>query len=185
MRWLLLSVLALASGPASALEICDDLWFTRNLLFHRAGYCFGSALGRAVFGNEGCVPGPVELYPADVPLFRMVKAREAEWACKVDTSRTVLAVPDLETRKAQIDPPLATGYESGCIGWKGERLPLYTARHLDSPVVGAAHEGDTLLFQFEDVDGWTFVEVSQSGVPVGMGWARFQMTETSCDAFAG
>ena len=36
MRWLLL-VLLLIPAPVRALEICDDLWFTRNLLFSRAG----------------------------------------------------------------------------------------------------------------------------------------------------
>ena len=38
---------ALLASPAAASDVCDDLWFTRNLIMDRAGYCFGSVLGRA------------------------------------------------------------------------------------------------------------------------------------------
>ena len=41
------------AGPAAADERCHDLWFARNAIMDRAGYCFGSVLGQAVFDNEG------------------------------------------------------------------------------------------------------------------------------------
>ena len=64
MRWILLLGLVWPV-QAWALEICDDLWLTRNLIFDRAGYCFGSVLGKSVFDNEGCTPGVPELAEAD------------------------------------------------------------------------------------------------------------------------
>ncbi len=33
---------------------CDELWYRRNAIWHRYGYCFGSARGQAAFGNAGC-----------------------------------------------------------------------------------------------------------------------------------
>jgi hypothetical protein len=33
---------------------CDFLWQMRNGIFAEHGYCFRSARGKAIFGNEGC-----------------------------------------------------------------------------------------------------------------------------------
>ena len=151
MRWLLL-VLLLIPAPVRALEICDDLWFTRNLLFSRAGYCFGSVLGQTVFG---------------------------------DTGQGFLAVPQMALRLSIVDIPIATGSESACIGWRGGRLPLRTERLTDALLTGAARDGDTLLFQFMDVDGWSFVEVYQNDIPAGAGWAKVTIDDKVCTALAG
>ncbi len=180
-----LIVLALLPAPAAALEICDDLWFTRNLMFHRAGYCFGSELGKTVFGNEGCEQGGVELGPEARKLVDRILLMEKEFECDIDTGQDFLAVPVIEERKGIIDPPLATETESACVGWKGERLVLRTERSEDGLVSGAARPGDTLLFQFEDVDGWSFVEVQQNGIPAGLGWAQVEIGEDSCEMVAG
>jgi hypothetical protein len=54
-----------AVAPAQAAVTCDTLWYERNAIFARRGYCFQSARGQAAFGNAGCTPG----LPADqVPL---------------------------------------------------------------------------------------------------------------------
>ena len=38
---------ALAAFPALAFDPCEDLWFSRNQLYDRAGYCFSTPLGLA------------------------------------------------------------------------------------------------------------------------------------------
>jgi uncharacterized caspase-like protein len=43
-----------STGPSSAAESCDTLWYDRNAIFARNGYCFQGARGRATFSNEGC-----------------------------------------------------------------------------------------------------------------------------------
>lgn len=49
---------ALSPAPArpvpAATESCDALWQRRNAIWHRNGYCFTSAKGQQVFGNQGC-----------------------------------------------------------------------------------------------------------------------------------
>jgi len=175
----------LASSPVAALEICDDLWFTRNLVFDRAGYCFGSELGKAVFGNEGCVKGPLELDDASVKLVARLRGLEKDWNCKVDTSQSFLAVHAIEQRKALVDLPMPTGGESGCLGWLGERIVLRAERKDTGAVVGAVRIADTLLFQFEDVDGWSFVEVLQNDIPAGQGWAKLEISNKTCAGLAG
>ena len=184
MRWLVLAI-AMMAAPVAALDLCDDLWFTRNLVYDGAGYCFGSALGQAVFDNNGCTEGAVALSVADKALVARVQALEAEVPCKVDTKRSALNIPDLASRRSLIDLPVASAFESACIGWKGERLALHVARDPDASVSGAARPGDTLLFQFEDEDGWSYVEVLQNEVPAGAGWARVEIGEGSCAQVAG
>jgi len=187
MRWILICA-ALLPAPAAALEICDDLWFTRNLMFHRAGHCFGSVLGKAVFGNEGCKPGGAELDDAAAALVVQVRAREAEWDCvaqPVDTGQDFLAVPVIAQRKALVDVPLASGYESGCIGWKGAPLALRNARDDGAEVTATVRADDTLLFQFDDVGDWSFVEIQQDGIPAGLGWAKVMLDDKVCEMLAG
>lgn len=184
MRFLVLLVLLLPA-PARALEICDELWFTRNLVYDRAGYCFGSALGKAVFETAECEPVTVELADADVEIVDRILKMEAEFECEVDIRQDFLAVPQLTLRKTVTDVPFPMDQEKTCVGWKGERLPLLTARSDDAEVAGAARPGDKLLSQFEPVDGWAFVEVYQNDTPAGAGWSKAEIGEASCTAFAG
>ena len=50
---------------------CDTLWYRRNAIFARNGYCFQGARGRAAFGNAGCRIG---VSAADIPLSGTEKA---------------------------------------------------------------------------------------------------------------
>jgi caspase domain-containing protein/YARHG domain-containing protein/SH3 domain-containing protein len=43
-----------ANTPASAENACGNLWYTRNSIWHRYGYCFRGEKGQRVFGNDGC-----------------------------------------------------------------------------------------------------------------------------------
>lgn len=183
MRFAVLAALLLPS-PALALEYCEELWFTRNLEFHRAGHCFGSALGKAVFGTEGCT-GSAELSAAALARVGRVREEEAKEGCKIDTSATSLPIPLIEVRKALADPPFPSLFESGCIGWKPEGLALRSGRSAETPESGRIETGDVLLFQFEDAGDWSFVEVLRGSEVVSLGWAQIEWTEDSCENFAG
>lgn len=184
MRILLISLFFMPSASL-ALEYCDELWFTRNLVFHNGGHCFGSPLGKAVFGNEGCKEAGVELKAEEKAFIARVREQEAAESCKVDTKREALPVVMLEQRKGLVDLPFPTLYESACIGWLGDRVSLYTARDSQGEVAGGIRKGDTLLFQFEDVGDWSFVEVTQNGISASMGWAKVKFDEESCAMVAG
>ena len=151
MRFFLVLLLILP-GAGSALEYCDELWFTRNLVFHQAGHCFGSALGKAVFGNEGCNPAGASLSKEDLAFTNRVRAEEKFEGCKIDTKRTALPVILPEVRKSLIDIPFPSLYESGCIGWSGDPVTLHKAKDASSDVTNIVRKGDVLLFQFEDDD---------------------------------
>jgi hypothetical protein len=72
MRKLLLTTVALLCFATSAVAFevdgeeinCGNLWYTRNHIYARNGYCFHTGRGIRVFGNRGC------MYEndADVPL---------------------------------------------------------------------------------------------------------------------
>jgi len=184
MRWLCLFAV-MWPGTAAALEICDELWFIRNLVQHRAGYCFNSVLGQVIFDNDDCNPAGAALSEADKVLIAKVRAFEVEDGCAIDSSQTKLNVDMIEQRKALVDLPFPSWGESACIGWQGRRMSLRAERFVDGPVIGAARTGDMLMFQFEDVDGWSFVQVFQNDVPAGMGWAEIALEDLACDSFAG
>ena len=182
---IVLFLLMLVPSPVAALEICDDLWFTRNLIFHRVDYCFGSALGRSVFDNTVCTTKSPVLSRADSALVAKIRSLEVEWECRLDTSRRRLNVPDLDFRKSLYDLPVATGYESGCIGWRGEPFKLRSARHPVAPETATGWPGDNLLYQFESVGDWEYVGLYRNGGPAGAGWVRMPLEHVTCDNYAG
>ncbi len=182
----LIFIAALLPVPAAALEYCEDLWFTRNLVFDRAGYCFGSELGKAVFGNDGCVGKDISLTPAEAALVARVRAREAEANCSVNTGQTVLPVPNQSLRRAMIDLPVATEFESACVNWLYPPvLPLFSAKDVSAPVSASVIPGDTLLFQFEDDDAWRFIEVLRNDRVVAVGWTNDPLDASNCEMWAG
>ncbi len=181
----LIGALTALGSPAIADERCDDLWFTRNLIFDRAGYCFGSPLGQAVFGNEGCTTSEPVLGGDDQYVVAEAGWKEAEWNCAVDTGRAALTISGLDLRRQIRDLPLISEFESACIGWRGGRLPLRAARDQIAQLTGAARDGETLLFRFDDRRGWSFVEVMRGEVLIGAGWTQAEIGEDSCEAIAG
>jgi hypothetical protein len=44
-----------AHAQSGAGMSCGELWYARNAIYARRGYCFNTARGRAVFG-AGCFP---------------------------------------------------------------------------------------------------------------------------------
>ncbi|SLN18748.1 hypothetical protein TRL7639_00393 [Falsiruegeria litorea R37] len=69
--------------PAAVPETtCDSLWFQRNLIFHRNGYCFGGKRGQEVFGNEGCHTKSPQLSAGETAQMNQIKSAEKELGCR-------------------------------------------------------------------------------------------------------
>ena len=172
-----------AAAPATADPLCDALWFTRNLIFDRAGYCFSSPLGQANFSAE-CSTSSPEISGADKLVVDLARQEEEMWECNVDTSRTTLEAWDTQVLAFIEDLPVPTGYESACLGWRGEMLMLRAARDPAADTTGFIRAGNDILLSFHEVAGWTFVSMTRDGQ--GLGWLQMPpWTEGACDGYAG
>lgn len=135
---------------------CDDWWFTRNLIFDRAGQCFSTPLARATF--DGACTGTAQLTAEDAARVARIRTYEEEWACAVDTSRVrALQVSDMGTRRSLVDLPITGGYEFGCIGYRWADITLRVGRSQQAEVTGRIRAQDDILFAFEDEEGWSFL----------------------------
>jgi len=170
MRLFLAAVMASVADPAMAWNICDDLWFTRNAIYDRAGYCFNSDLGRAVFDNAGCTPGEVRLTGQAARDVTAIQQYEQELSCDVDTARKRLDIPDLDLRMSLRDLPLPSPFASACYGWRGPQIMLHAGRDERTAVTGVINPGDDLVWTFDGSDGWAFMQDHAPGG--GLGWYR-------------
>jgi hypothetical protein len=60
---------------------CQDLWLQRNEIFHRRGYCFGSAKGKKYFSNANCTTKNPTLSSSENRLVKRIKAQEKNLGC--------------------------------------------------------------------------------------------------------
>lgn len=74
------------AGPAAANE-CMTLWLERNAYFANKGYCFGSALGKGVFGNSGCHTKNPNMSSAEQRRISQIQSREKALGCAAQKSR--------------------------------------------------------------------------------------------------
>jgi hypothetical protein len=69
--------------PAS--DTCESLWYRRNAIWHRAGYCFTGLKGRQTFGNASCsrdqTAARAAMPPADRAEVDALHARERDLGC--------------------------------------------------------------------------------------------------------
>jgi len=67
-------------------QTCDSLWFQRNAIFARNGYCFQSARGRQAFSNLGCragmTAGQTPLTPSERQEILRLKEQETAQQCR-------------------------------------------------------------------------------------------------------
>lgn len=188
MRCLALFIaLGLSAGPAAATEFCDDLWFTRNAVFDRAGYCFGSPLGQTVFDNADCTGTDVALAPEAKALADLVRGREAEFGCKTDSNRVSLALDDIAWRRQLAAFPVADELQSGCLGWTGPDTPLFAGHGPATAVIGRIAPGDFVSHAHVPVGHWTYVTVWDANWSrlKSAGWHDFRNDEAHCQAWAG
>ncbi len=171
--------------PGAAAADCASMWLTRNMVFDRAGYCFGSALGQAVFGTAGCVGTDVTLSPSDRAFVADTRATEATFGCQIDTNQRNLDLPLLQTWLKLSDLPRRDEFESGCIGWIGPRTPLRSGHSDAAPVIGQLMRGDVILLSHWPVGDWQFVTVSRGDQPAEIGWTNVPFGPETCAQLAG
>ena len=163
----------LGAGQVQAADICADLWMTRNMVFDRAGYCFGSPLGRAMFDNSDCTTDSPTLGQVDAALIAQIKESEAEWQCDLDASRTDHDFPDMAWRSAMQDLPVNGGYESACIGWQTAPRVVRNGHDPQAAVLGEVRAGDGLFFQMLATDGFEYVTVLRGERAIAEGWVAW------------
>lgn len=183
---ILASILIALPLPALADDICHDLWFTRNLIMDRAGYCFGSILGKSTFDNGDCTGKSVALGTAATEMVARIQASEKELACKVDTGQPVLDLEDADFRRALTDLPLRSPFESACIGWLGERVPLKAGHRADARTVGEILPGDLVGYAYEPVGSWQYVTVTNRAWRFKSAeWVDLERVAERCEQIAG
>lgn len=173
-------------APIAFANGCHDLWFTRNLIMDRAGYCFGSVLGQAQFDNSDCVGKQVALAPYWQDLVRQIQGLEREWSCRVNTGQPVLELEDAWIRRQLVHLPLRDELGSGCLGWQGPQTPLYAGFDGVSPVIGQINAGQYVTFYHWPVGDWTYVTASGPDfVSVSGGWMFGAVPQNYCAQWAG
>lgn len=60
---------------------CDDLWYERNAIFDRNGYCFKSARGKSVFDNSDCYTSNPSLSNSERNRVNEIKRLESRMGC--------------------------------------------------------------------------------------------------------
>lgn len=159
----------------------------RNLIMDRAGYCFGSALGQALYDNGDCVGKQVSLSSAQSRQVQSIQQLEHEIGCDVNTGSRRLDVPRIESLRRLKDMPLPDNGGWACIGWQGATVPLYDGYTEGASVIGQIRPGDRLDFGFIREGDWRAVVVSSgaSGGSGTMSWANFGSAEPPCATSAG
>ena len=179
-------LLFLIASPAAASDVCHDLWFTRNLIMDRAGYCFGSMLGKATFDNSDCTGKNVSLQAGDQLMVSSIRRREKLLKCGVNTARPLLDLPDVDIRRRLVDLPLRDEFESACIGWLLDDLPLRASAEDGSTIVGVVTHGDNVSFRHDAKGDWNYVTVSGEGwTHKSAGWTNAAFGPQDCRQFAG
>ncbi|MBK0327074.1 DUF4453 domain-containing protein [Rhodobacteraceae bacterium F11138] len=191
MRPLLLLLFLCLASPAVAATGCEDAWFTRNQIMDRAGYCFSTPLGRAMFDNSDCVGTQVRPDPYYQPVIDEILKREAQHNCRVDTGRQWLDLEDVQFRRALSDFPIKDEFEGGCLGWTGAQTPLYAGYREPFRAIGQITQGDYVHFGHNAVHGageagWAYVTIHQPawGAFKSAGWLYWP-GERPCADYAG
>lgn len=127
---------------------CNQLWVMRNLIMDRAGYCFGSTLGKTLFDNGDCLGKDVTVPPADVAQVKRIQNLEKEIGCKVNTDARSLDLRHLDALRVLRDFPLPDNGASSCNGWLGPELPVYDGYRAGSEIIGRLEGGDSVGFGF-------------------------------------
>ncbi|ATG44010.1 YARHG domain protein/Domain protein of unknown function [Phaeobacter piscinae] len=185
-RHCLALILLLLPLPALAQDGCDDLWFTRNLIMDRAGYCFGSTLGQSVFDNSDCLGKSVALDPHSNRQVQEIRGLEQFHGCKVNTKRRQLALNDTHLRRLLVDLPIRDEFESACLGWLGGPVPLYSGHSAGTARIGLIQPGDVIGYSHLPVGNWSYVTTHTSDWRVKSGgWYDRSAAPEQCRDFAG
>lgn len=193
-RPIFMLVLASIGSPVAAQNsaFCQELWLSRNTVMDRAGQCFQSPLGQAVFDNSDCIDADIRLNPLDAELVRLAQEVE-DWAeCRVDTDAQRLdpgALPFRARLMELFTVPVRGDSEHGCHGYQGAPIALHAGISTSMTVLGTLEPGQTYsLSHWPLRGGWEYLEVSDGeGTPLTHGWTQNmpQNMGEACDFFAG
>lgn len=175
-----LVTLLLVPTSSFANGMCEDLWFSRNVIYDAHGYCFGSVLGKAMFSNEDCDTVDPELPESlQIRVDRIWdKARSNQ--CAIDQSRDNIAIYNRDLRRTLLAQPVADERQKACIGARVETpITLYAAPQEDAENLGRIETGDSLAYFHEAENGWEFVTIlsTSNGRDPISGWTNSQMPE--------
>lgn len=167
---------------------CNALWFSRNLIMDRAGYCFGSALGQSLFNNGDCVGKEVSVGPTQQKQVARIQKLEREIGCKVNTGQRSLDLSLMAQYRRLRDMPLPDNGGAACT-WAGKTQPLQDGYTSGSAVIGRMEAGDRVGFGWIGEGAWTVIAVSKGGYsgPTTLGWVNTKSLnfEQSCTDWAG
>lgn len=155
-----LVLLTLGCTPAHAANIfCETAWFARNLFYAKAGHCFDTPLGRAVFG-ERC-EGAATLGPDAQRRIEEIRAYEVSGrGCTVNSENETFERLDALALRRRLDVhPLRSGEESSCGDWRGEPLVLRAAPSSTARIVGTVEPGENIGYSHQWEGSWEMVEV--------------------------
>lgn len=184
--------LCCAAAPSARAEVweygaaeCNQLWFMRNLIMDRSGYCFGSALGQALYDNGDCTGKAVTLSPAQKAQADRIRALEQEIGCRVDTGATTLDVNGMAQLRRLVDMPLPDNGGSACT-WAGPEAVLHAGMGAGTAALGRLTAGDRVGFGWIGEGDWTVISASSGGASI-LGWvdARALDFERNCTDWAG
>lgn len=68
-------------SPATSGPSCTDLWYERNAIFDRNGYCFKTARGKSAFDNSDCYTSNPSLTNAERNRVTEIKRLESRMGC--------------------------------------------------------------------------------------------------------
>ncbi|MEM7241608.1 MAG: DUF4453 domain-containing protein [Pseudomonadota bacterium] len=187
-------ILALLLIPQALMAepICDDLWFSRNFYFDRAGFCFSSVLGEEVFDNADCTTDVPALSIDEKAVIADIQAQEGHLGCSTHIQeRRELEITLLPERRRLLDQPIRSEFESACVGFLGSELMLFSGRDETGEEIGTIEKGDTILL-YHAVPNQkgtrdTFVSGvfrNQEMMPI-LGWTNFVLREEDCAQVAG
>lgn len=186
MRYVCILVLCVLAAPLRAATGCEDVWFTRNLIMDRAGYCFSSPLGRALFDNSDCIGTSVQPDAKSMSIVAQIRSLEAQHNCRVDTNRTWIDLPDINFRRVLTDHPIRDEFESSCLGWIGATANLYAGQDGAARILGQIFQGDYVHFaHYGGAPGWSYVTVGPPSGPMRTAGWLYWPNEHPCADFAG
>ncbi|MEM1129290.1 MAG: YARHG domain-containing protein [Pseudomonadota bacterium] len=151
---------------------CNQLWFMRNLIVDRAGYCFGSELGQALFNNGDCVGQDIRLSPAQEAQVGRIRGLERQIGCSVDTSATSLDVAYMGALRNLRDMALPDNGAALCT-WAGSPVSLFDGAGAGSTAIGTMEAGDTVTFEWIGEEAASLLTISKGGRdgPTLLGWS--------------
>ncbi|MEX3017829.1 DUF4453 domain-containing protein [Gymnodinialimonas hymeniacidonis] len=180
-----------ASANAEGGAWCQELWLGRNTVMDRAGHCFETPLGQAIFDNSNCTPGERPLTPLDQFIIAEYLEIEAQGRCDVDTSTTELD-PIVDRWRQELTElwtvPIRADTEHGCGGYSGPVRELHSGMSNSTTVIGHLRPGDSFGFSHLQMPGgWEYIGVFRPDRDErSHGWVQgIEMTEDVCEWMAG